>query len=599
MINDILDFSKIEAGKLVLESTPMNLRELVDEVLAIAAPTAHDKSLEIACLIYRDVPLDIIGDPLRLRQVLTNLVNNAIKFTSDGSVVVRVMLDNQEDGHAILKISVTDTGVGISETQQKHLFQAFSQVDNSRNRKIGGTGLGLVICKNLVEQMQGDIGLESHIGEGSTFWFTFKAPFAAEGQLSQLNCRLPGKKVLLFEPRRYTRYAFEQLLEEFDMMVRGCDQLAHFEEALTEQNREIFDLVVIGHDPASLDSDRIFQLIDQTPDDTLFLVTAMTGYLDSISTMAAKASHTVLTLAKPPCRNRLSRTIMHALSSRLEPHLPSEEQIQIKQSLPRQPHILAVDDNEANLKLLCALLDDLGVETTAVNNGQAAIDIARNRHFDLVFMDVQMPVMDGMETTRRLREQEVSESRMPIIALTAHALAEEKKQLLLAGMDDYLSKPISESQLRHVIQKWTGLRLLASQQETGETAHPAFSSKNGIPVVDHSQGLHLAGGKKELADELLTMLLDELPDDRNAIIDLWQDHNLDQLLEIIHKLHGATRYCGVPLLQETCLETESLLKQNSNDVTEESLNQAIKRLLAEIDRLQQWRSVSMKKPDYA
>ncbi|MDE1460434.1 response regulator [Spartinivicinus poritis] len=591
IINDVLDFSKIEAGKLELESIPINLRESVEEVLTILAPSAHDKSLELIPLIYSDTPIHLMGDPLRLKQILTNLVSNAIKFTNDGSIVVRAMLEDEKDNLVTIKISVTDTGIGLSNKQQKELFKAFSQADTSTTRNIGGTGLGLVISKRLAQQMSGEVGVESELGKGSTFWFTLTVPKANEPTLKEHFPAFSNTHVLIMEHHDLARQAIVHLLSEYDLNVDSCANESCLEEKPQEAKTQgkTYDVLVVSHHPAYLDLEKIRSLIKAANENKQYLVIlAHTNKEEAINNILDQHNN-ALCIVKPLCHNRLYRALSYLLleKSKLPQGNQSNIARRINQAITRQPHILAVDDNPANLRLVTALLEDLGAKVTAVDSGTKAIIKTKQYHFDLIFMDVQMPHMDGLETTRRIRERELSERRIPIIALTAHALAEEKKQLLLAGMDDYMTKPINENQLQHIIKKWTGLHVapIKGTDYLNDTSHAEPETK----VVDLTEGIKLAGGKEDLANDMLSMLFENLKNEQEQIRALYRNKQWPRLLEVVHKLHGATRYCGVPLLRNACNNMETILKASEKNKEERrKVAGAMEELIEQIEQLLDW-----------
>ncbi|RRJ85147.1 ATP-binding protein [Aestuariirhabdus litorea] len=586
IINDVLDFSKIEAGKLELESIPMNLGDTIDEVLNILAPAAHEKQLELIPLLYSDTPTQLIGDPLRIKQILTNLVSNAIKFTHQGSITVRAMLEEQRAKNAVIKISVTDTGIGLSRQQQKELFKAFTQADTSTTRRIGGTGLGLVISKRLAQQMGGDIGLESEEGEGSTFWFTINVPLSSERIDKTPERHYPQRSALLLETQELVRQASGHLIRAMQLQLTSVDTAQELEAQLSDGSMPPYDLVILSHNEQLLPTSKLRQLLALPwAAHTAFLILVDTNKEYEVNRLLTTTSR-ALTIVKPMVRARLHKAVAWVLGS-----VPEANELSLPHDTPvevatRAPHILAVDDNAANLKLVTVLLEGMGVQVTAVDSGQQAIVKVRQYRFDLIFMDVQMPDMDGMDTTRRIRDIELAEHRTPIVALTAHALAAEKKALLLAGMDDYMSKPISEPQLQQMIRKWTGIKLsLPSLEMSTRDSHPEHPPSR---LIDLQEGVRLAGGKEDLAEEMLAMLLDNLPQDRQQIEQQYNDKQLPQLLETVHKLHGATRYCGVPLLRQACHEMESALKLSRRGEENSSLQQLWKELLTQIDALIQW-----------
>ncbi len=575
IINEVLDFSKIEAGKLVLENLPFNLRDLIQDCLTILAPAAHDKNLELVSLIYRDTPLALQGDPLRLKQVLTNLVSNAIKFTREGTIAVRAMVEDESDDRAQLRISVQDTGVGLSDEDLRALFQAFSQADNSLSRQAGGTGLGLVISKRLIEQMGGEIGVDSSPGTGSEFWISLTLPKARDDADDLPRAPLQGRRVALLESHELTRQALQHQLEDCSLEVVALDSLEQLLERVTQQreNGQPIDLAVLGVSLQELPPEQLgkhlWQLENQACK-TLVLcpTTEQALYHEALPELQLQA--------KPACTRKLLRALGELVSPRAfraEPLAPLTS---------RAPRLLCVDDNPANLLLVQTLLGDMGAEVMAVDSGYAAVEAVQRHNFDLVFMDVQMPGMDGRQATEAIRqwEQENERNPLPIVALTAHALANEKRLLLQGGMDDYLTKPINERQLAQVVLKWTGLALRNHPQPA--TAAPQIANAS-LRVLDPEEGLRLAAGKADLASDMLAMLLAGLHADRQAIRQARDGGERSALLERVHRLHGATRYCGVPQLRAACQRSETLLKQD--DPTAQSaldeLDAAIARLAEE------------------
>ncbi|MCL6688573.1 ATP-binding protein [Pseudomonas sp. R3.Fl] len=555
IISEILDFSKIEAGKLILENIPLNLRELVQDTLTILAPAAHEKRLELVSLIYRDTPLNLVGDPLRLKQVLTNLVSNAIKFTHEGTIAVRAMLEDENDERAQLRISVRDTGIGLTNADLRALFQAFSQADNSLSRQAGGTGLGLVISKRLIEQMGGEIGVDSSSGEGSEFWISLSLPKAREDSDDNLPAPPSGHHVALCEPHELTRAALHHQLEDCGLEVHEFEDLDALRAALdkpADAGSAPIELAVLGVNLADSQPDVLRQTIrDFEFKGCKTLVLCPTVDQSQYNAVLPEGQ----VQSKPAC----TRKLQHALDQLL--HLRPARKDKPSPRAERQvPHLLCVDDNPANLLLVQTLLSDLGAEVTAVDNGLAAVEAVQRERFDLVFMDVQMPGMDGRQATEAIRHWEAQRevSPVPIVALTAHALANEKRALLQGGMDDYLTKPIDERQLAQVVLKWTGLALAGR----GVAAQGARFAADGLAVLDPEEGLRLAAGNADLAADMLAMLLASLAADRQAIRLARERNDRATLIERVHRLHGATRYCGVPQLRAACQRTETLLKQN-------------------------------------
>ncbi|SDT93584.1 response regulator [Halopseudomonas salegens] len=579
IINEILDFSKIEAGKLVLDNLAFNLRDLIQDTLTMLAPGAHQKDLELVSIIYRDTPLGLSGDPLRLKQILANLLSNAIKFTGKGSVCVRTMLEQQDGSQVVLRISITDTGIGLSQSQQKSLFQAFSQADNSASRQVSGTGLGLVIAKRLVEQMHGEIGLNSEPGQGSEFWLTVRLNIADQATDDLPIAPWTGTEVALVEPHELTRQALLHNLEDLGCTVLVLDDLSALQQRLLQQPPGTPLLTLVSsqqHNASSAEVNGQIQRWIQDDRCRCLLMTHTQEHFDDLENWPADR---LQVLAKPICLRKLHQACNQLLNG------PQPGVRRTERNMPLAGiRVLCVDDNPANLKLVTTFLDELGARVLAAGGGEEALQISKEQPVDIIFMDVQMPGMDGPQTTAelRLREEQAGLEPVPVIALTAHALAHERRQLLKCGMNDYLSKPTNPEQLLQCIQKWTGQQFSDSAADILITHTAAASgARNESSVLDPREGLRLAAGKPELARDMLAMLLASLDQEYSEISHALTNNDPEHLLERIHRLHGASRYCGVPDLRQHCLQTETLLK---ND---EPANLAVRELLAAIRRLQQ------------
>lgn len=563
IINDILDFSKMEAGKLKLEHVPFNLRECVEEAVTLMAPNAHEKGLELVHLIYQDVPEYVYGDHLRLKQILTNLVNNAIKFTAKGDVIVRVMLDSDsipgEDFQLLFKIS--DTGIGLSEEKQKLLFRPFSQADATTTRQYGGTGLGLAISKRLVKQMKGDINVESVEGEGSTFWFTITTQLSLSESF-QNNPLLENKHILLYDKHAKTRLSVAHMLHDWGVKVTELDN--HEEIQLTIQKLDkqgvSVDMILVGVEHPDPRSHFMEELIKFSHDHYRCALGVLANTTNQYIYDQIHYYGAAICLAKPVRRQHLHDGLVRTLLEN-KPMTKTQELLERNVSMPSNPPerqhfaVLAVDDHPSNLKLVSALLENLGVSVTCAQSGEDAIQHFKTQHFDLILMDIQMPEMDGIETTKQLRQLEPPSQHTPIVALTAHALPTEKDTVLFAGMDGYLTKPIEDHTLQSLLTQFTEKQFQPSKQPshqpTGDHRHNKSTVENA--AIDWTTCLKLAGQQADLAKEMLINLIKELPTAQNKINQAFSNQDFKTLKDEVHKLHGVCCYSGVVLLRQ-CLK---------------------------------------------
>lgn len=596
IINDILDFSKIEAGKLILDRVPFQLRDIVEEVMVMLAPAAHSKNLDLVPLVYSDVPDNIMGDPLRVKQVITNLVNNAIKFTQTGEVVLRASLEDEdkENNRVTLRLSITDSGVGLSRAQQQSLFNAFSQADASTARQYGGTGLGLAISKRLVEEMGGQIGLQSELGKGSTFWFTLTPELSSSGEAIAPRDAMRGERVIYLEHQKTCGLAVEHILRDWGMIVDRAASPGAMQEQIekAQKSQSGYAAAIIGITRHLLNSSQYCGLVRTLEVERDCRTLLLTPTLEIHDTLLSGLPSGHLT--KPVCREALYDELLllvHGINTSGQGISRQDHTARLPASV-NTPRVLAVDDNEANLKLVMTLLQDYQIGAEGASSGFEALSKARKKPFDLVFMDLQMPGMDGVETTARIREMDNSSHRTTIIALTAHALADEQERLIRQGFDGYLPKPISSAQLAETILDCTGYEC-QSAGETGRIHVPEVrdtrralrpsTRKMQQECVSVDEGIQLAAGKVDLAEELFSMLLEQLSTDLNKVEQFWSGNDLENLLECVHKLHGATRYCGVPELRSAANRLETALKRSAPDM-ELKKNQ----LVSAIERLQSW-----------
>jgi two-component system, sensor histidine kinase and response regulator len=464
IINDILDFSKVEAGKLQFEVLDFDLTQAVEGVLDLLADRASVKGLELTTIVERDVPTGLRGDPGRLRQILTNLVGNALKFTSDGDVSVRASLDEESEAHAVVRFEVIDTGIGISEDARDRLFEAFTQADGSMTRKFGGTGLGLAIAKGLVECMHGSIGVHSVEGRGSTFWFTArfeKQPQAASADHEALQM-LRGRRVLVVDDSAASLTCLKHQLATWEIESEtelGAARALLAVDAAGAHGRP-FDLVILDHRMPGMDGVALAEAIRKNSSTEKVPIVLMTS-LGQSQQLETLVTGTVACITKPVKLGPLRDSLLSALGgSVVDPAASSASAMKRSDSAAplKRTRVLIVEDNMINQKVAVIQLRRLGYAADAVANGNEALEALDRIRYDIVLMDCQMPELDGYEATRLIRLSEGSARHTPIIAMTAHALATDRQKCLDAGMDDYLSKPLDFKNLKAALERWDLVR---------------------------------------------------------------------------------------------------------------------------------------------
>ncbi|MEZ8290835.1 two-component sensor histidine kinase BarA [Vibrio sp. 10N.237.312.B06] len=584
IINDILDFSKLEAGKLALENIPFEFQASLEEVVNLQATNAHEKGLELTLKIDPKVPPGVVGDPLRIQQILTNLVGNSIKFTERGNIDISVELRSQSEDSIELQFMVRDTGIGISERQQAQLFQAFSQADASISRRYGGTGLGLVITQKLVSQMGGEISLTSRLHQGSTFWFTLRLSTTdmPMTELIETQC-LQDKQLLLIEPNMQAASITQQILTQEGLVVtyRSVmpDESTSYDYVLLNlaANQEYQFDTVSGW---AIGAKKIAQnVIIGTPSTELALGEQLMKEVD------------VQCITKPLSRKKLLQTLVSnqaptLIAPAIETH--SEEKLPLT--------VLAVDDNPANLKLITALLKERVETVISCTSGQKALDKATETPFDVIFMDIQMPQMDGVTACQKIKAL-ANNANTPVIAVTAHAMMGERDRLLEAGMDDYLTKPIEEHVLQQVLIHWSPTSEVEHIEKI-DPAHPAVSAEvdnssvsdseanvHKNIIIDWQAAMKQAANKEDLARDMLQMLVDFIPEvyeaAEKAIED--SDYPVEALTHIIHKMHGSSSYSGVPRLKSVCATIEKELRSGTSV---EDIEPELFELQDELDKVQ-------------
>ncbi|MCC6531014.1 MAG: PAS domain S-box protein [Burkholderiales bacterium] len=546
ILNDVLDMSKIEAGKLALQPEPFDLTATVEDVAALWAPKAAAKTLDLAVEMDALCPRRVVGDAGRIRQVLGNLIGNAVKFTAAGHVLVRVAAAGEASR---IRFEVSDTGVGVSEEQRRRLFQPFSQADASTTRRFGGTGLGLAICRRLVELMEGEIGVESEPDRGSTFWFNARLP-AAAGQALAAPSALDGAAVLVVDDHRCSRRALVSQLATLAMQARACD--AGEVHQRLRAGTTTYRAVLIAQDIRGMDGMELGRRLDADPSLRSIPRVLLASGAQRIDATQAQAAGFAAVMGKPARTDALRRLLEALLSGRADAEMGKRpEHGESPQRLSGR--VLLVEDNEVNRRVAASVLARLGLEVGAATNGREALAKLQAERFDLVLMDMHMPEMDGLEATREIRRREHGRgSKVPVVAMTANVLPEARAACLDAGMDDFLPKPLVRAQLVTSLQRWL------PRQPTGGAAEvvPLRRDVHDQPLdYERLADLHAAMGADlaKLMDVFLASALDLVRAMQAAV----QAHAGELLGRHAHTLKSSAANVGATQLSRLARQIES------------------------------------------
>ncbi|MGB8167713.1 MAG: PAS domain S-box protein [Chthoniobacteraceae bacterium] len=575
ILNDILDFSKIEAGMLTFEEIDFDLTTVVDGSVELLATRAAAKDVELAALISSNVPVALRGDPGRMRQVLTNLVGNAVKFTAAGEVVVRVELIEDSALEATLRFRVTDTGIGIPAEVQGSLFQAFVQADGSTTRKFGGTGLGLAICKQLVQQMGGEIGVESEVGKGSTFWFTAQlAKQTGKAALRTPRAELKHKRVLIVDDNATSRQILNHLTNAWGM---ANQQAATAFEAMTILGRaaargQPFDAVVLDAEMPGRNGFDLARMIKSDPRLQAPKLVMLTPLDRRDDTELLREAGVDAHLHKPIKQAALCECLISVLVGGRESREVMAGLVVLEKQAPTTPppsgadlRILIAEDNVVNQKVALHQLQKLGYLAHVVDNGRAALDALEISPYDLVFMDCQMPELDGYAATRELRQWERSGHKTWVVAMTANSLEGDREKCLAAGMDDYVSKPVKTENLQAAINRFLGLREIQTDaRDHGKSAAIDLNAISSFRDLDELTG-----------DDLLVKLIDVFLDNSPKIIAearaALASHASPQLARAAHTLKGSCSNFGAERLRLACERLEQFANRGVLEGAEELL----------------------------
>jgi PAS domain S-box-containing protein len=579
IINSILDFSKIEAGKLELDHIPFQLRQVLGDTMATLALRAHQKGLELAISIAPDVPDALVGDPVRLRQVVVNLVGNAIKFTEQGEVVVGVEAVERREEAVELHVAVRDTGIGISADMQKRIFEPFTQVDSSLTKKYEGTGLGLAISFRLVELMGGRLTFESEVGRGSTFHFTawFEVPPApAERLIPAAPAQLRGLPVLAVDDNATNRRILDETLSSWGLRTTvvdgGPSALAALEQAY--QTGEPFAVLLLDAQMPEMDGFTLAERTRQHPEWNGAIIMMLSSLGGPENTARCRALGVAACLTKPVKQAELRQALLKALGrpAPVEQPAPPPER---PAPHPRRLRILLAEDNPVNQKLALHILEKQGHTVVVASNGREALAALDQQAFDVVLMDVQMPEMDGLRATASIREREESTGRhIPIIAMTAYALKGDRERCLEAGMDGYVAKPVR-----------TGELLKAIETAVPSLPEPPREQQGGPPTgaaVDWSEALAEVEGDRQLLAELADLFLKEYPRWLMMIRTAIVETDPARLQEAAHALKGGLGTFAAQAAFEAAFRLETMGRNRDLSAAPEALAS----LVQEVERLQ-------------
>lgn len=595
LLDDILDFSKIEAGKLELEVLDFDLQECLGKSLRMMAIRAHEKGLELSCRVNPSCPQRVQGDPGRLRQVLVNLVSNAIKFTDSGEVAVNLECAEEIGDELGLTFSVRDTGIGISQEQQYRIFDAFAQGDASTTRRFGGTGLGLAISSRLVEMMGGQLWVESELNQGTTFHFTIRVGKSQDSQQTPPAAPLKQVRILLVGGHEtqldILRELFEYWEAQFEVVVPGTNLLDVIQQASTFGKP--FEMVLIDYRPDDFPQEELHARMNELQRELSIPVLVLLSLASDVQVDALRANRELRFTFKPILGNELLLAIQQTLAGERVPHWI---QTQSKDQVSVPLRVLLAEDSPINQRVMMEFLTSWGHEVHMVNTGRKAFEEALSGQYDILLMDLQMPGMGGMEATSLIRERErTTGEHLPIVAMTAEAMKGDRQRCLDAGMDDYISKPINSGELQEVLSRWgakAGARAdqvhhpdpLAIVDESA-TVEEFGKGPDGV-VVDWETTYQLVGDDPALIRDLVEMLRVQIPECVSEIRSSIQDQDCDRLQRAAHSLKGSVGYFGVRSVIHTCerlemLEGDSIPNEGSGILA--SLEQQLQRMWQSLD----------------
>jgi PAS domain S-box-containing protein len=568
LINEILDFAKIESGQMSVESIDFDLRSMVEGVARTLASRAEAKGLEMVCMVNRDIPSRVKGDPTRLRQVLVNLVGNAIKFTSQGEIVIRAIVDEKKDDTTRLLFSITDTGIGIPQDRQKAIFDRFIQVDSSSTRKYGGTGLGLAISTELVKLMGGEIGVQSEPGQGSTFWFTITTYKPTEEGTRPLVIPMDLKNlpVLVVDDNQTNRTIIGKIASGF-----GCEvmQASSGTQALTLLRANYIKgkptkLVLLDMQMPDMDGEEVLKEIKTDPDlrKTAVVILTSMGHRGDAARLESLGCSAYL--LKPVRQKELFNTILAVMGQQQQNKLPTASII-TRHMLAEENHsknsILLAEDNAINQKLALRVLQKVGYSVDVVETGTQAVEAVQKKKYSLVLMDVQMPEMDGYDATKAIRSLPGEVSQIPIIAMTAHAMSGDREKCLQIGMNDYLSKPLNIDEVLSVINKYIVASQSPSVNGKSSETEPVAQPEEIQPLYDIETALPRFGDSTATFYEFLGAFITHLKKSAFELENAISIQDIAKVNYLSHSIKGAAANFEINSIRQAAQEIETRSKE--------------------------------------
>jgi signal transduction histidine kinase/CheY-like chemotaxis protein len=599
IINDILDFSKVESGMLKIDESDIVLEDLMNEVVTLIAEKAAQKKLEFLIDVGADVPPNLIGDPLRLRQILTNFASNAVKFTHRGEVAIVVRTEQRDDHAVMLRFSVTDTGIGLTEEQVGRLFQSFQQADTSTSRKYGGTGLGLAIAKYLVELMGGEVGVSSTPDKGSTFWFTAKLAVGhAKPLIRKPLTDLRGKRILVVDDNDYARSVMHGILQRmgFEVEVAESGEVALDTLQANAQQDSPFDTVLLDWQMPGMDGLETARLIRQLNLPVRPYLAMVTAYSRGDLSRRAAEVGVKEVMSKPVSPSTLLDSLMRLMSVSEVP-VDTVEPFAANLSSHYKlagVRVLLAEDNPLNQQVACELLDAVGVQVVLADNGRIAVDMAKLQRFDAILMDMQMPEMDGLEATATLLRLP-NWDNTPIIAMTANAMASDRKRCLNAGMVDFIAKPVEPEKLFRTLQRWTdkpgAARVPVAHHSALPQPAPAPAAQNILPLrldsVDIKAGLHRVMGREDRYLALLHSFAATEASVLERIALALVQGQTDAAIRMAHTLKGLAGTIGATTLQQAAQALELAITQGGVDAALDTVQNRLDDVLRDLAPLLQ------------